>query len=87
MEEAAVTQAAASLVTLPPELLHQILVWIDPADVVGLPRVCRRLRAFVSQNVTLYHDVYLHHLVCLAAIPPVNLVSCVYNRRRFWDIC
>ncbi|KAH8173172.1 f-box-like domain-containing protein [Sarocladium implicatum] len=50
------------LVALPPEILHSILRLVHPADLIALPRVCRALHAFVKDNVTLYHDVYLQNL-------------------------
>jgi hypothetical protein len=56
--------APPHLTTLPPEVLHHIFTWLDPADIVTLlPHVCSALRAFTHGNRKLHRDVYLQHLV------------------------
>lgn len=53
-----------NLTNLPPEILHHILQWLQPADlIVTLPRVCRSLNAFTKGNRNLYRANYLHNLV------------------------
>ncbi|KAH7150044.1 hypothetical protein B0J13DRAFT_620381 [Dactylonectria estremocensis] len=50
-----------TLVILPPEVLHNIFKWLDPADIVILPRVCPVLYTFTKGNKTLSRAVYLRH--------------------------
>lgn len=56
------------LTALPAEILHNILQWIYPADLVVLPRVCRLLYEYVKGNQTLYRAVYLETLVRLSSL-------------------
>lgn len=57
------SENTSQLLRLPPELLHQVLRLVYPADLAILPRVCRELNVFVKGNETLFHDVYLLNLV------------------------
>ncbi|KAM4057001.1 F-box-like domain-containing protein [Hirsutella rhossiliensis] len=50
----------AHLVSLPPEILHNIFQWLRPHDLLLLPRVCRIFRAFAYKNRRLCRDVYLN---------------------------
>ncbi|KAF4975139.1 hypothetical protein FZEAL_8038 [Fusarium zealandicum] len=50
------------LTALPAEILHHILQWLAPADLISLPRVCSALHVFVKSNRKLYRDVYLNTL-------------------------
>ncbi|KAF7543558.1 hypothetical protein G7Z17_g10638 [Cylindrodendrum hubeiense] len=50
------------LTNLPSEVLHLVLQWLDPADIVILPRVCSLLYAFTKGNKALCRAVYLKHL-------------------------
>ena len=53
----------ASLISLPAEILHHILQWTLPADLVSLPRVSRAIHSFIQGNQKLHQDVYLNYLV------------------------
>ncbi|KAK5657733.1 hypothetical protein OQA88_2806 [Cercophora sp. LCS_1] len=46
------------LTQLPPELIHNILTFVDPEDLATVPRTCRSLYNFVSKNGTLCRDIF-----------------------------
>ena len=50
------------LTRLPPEILYNILIHVDPNDLAFVPRVCRRLYYVVFRNGPLYKQVYLKNL-------------------------
>ncbi|KAM5348214.1 hypothetical protein ACJ41O_008038 [Fusarium nematophilum] len=50
------------LTALPAEILHHILQWLTPTDLITLPRVCSALNTFTKGNRKLHHDVYLNSL-------------------------
>ncbi|KAG5780153.1 hypothetical protein H9Q73_006199 [Fusarium xylarioides] len=54
--------AAAPILQLPAEILHHILQWIAPADLVVLPRVCKGFHTVTKTNHKLYRDVYMNTL-------------------------
>jgi hypothetical protein len=49
------------ILQLPTEILHHILQWVEPADLMRLPRVCSALKSITNSN-KLYRDVYLNQL-------------------------
>jgi hypothetical protein len=57
--------AATPILQLPAEILHHILQWIAPADLVVLPRVCTAFRTVTKGNHKLCRDVYMNTLVCI----------------------
>ncbi|KAK7218510.1 hypothetical protein V2G26_006513 [Clonostachys chloroleuca] len=57
------------LVGLPPEILHHILIWLDPSDLFPVALVCWRLYRFVVGNQRLCQDIYLKRLDA----PPDNV--------------
>lgn len=50
------------LTELPPEILHNVFIHVEPPDLACLPRVCRTFAHAVSQNVSLFKQVYLRSL-------------------------
>ncbi|SPJ85489.1 uncharacterized protein FTOL_11270 [Fusarium torulosum] len=50
--------ATQPILQLPAEILHHILQWITPADLVVLPRVCSAFNRVTRVNKKLYQDVY-----------------------------
>lgn len=50
------------ILQLPTEILHHILQWVEPADLMRLPRVCSAFKSITNSN-KLYRDVYLNQLV------------------------
>jgi len=51
------------LTQLPVEILHNILGFVEPADLGNLPRTCRHLYGFVTGNAALCRDIYYRMLV------------------------
>ncbi|RYO77957.1 hypothetical protein DL764_010161 [Monosporascus ibericus] len=49
------------LTELPPEILHNVLVHVDPPDLAWMPRICRTFYHAVSQNAPLFKEVYLRN--------------------------
>jgi hypothetical protein len=54
----------ATLLALPPEVLHNVLKAVDPRDLATLPRTCRALHTFISGNRQLFKELYLQRLAC-----------------------
>ncbi len=52
-----------SLISLPNEIVHNILTFVDPSDLGRVPRTCRALRRFVEGDGQLWKDVYSGNLV------------------------
>ncbi|EXM25426.1 hypothetical protein FOTG_07856 [Fusarium oxysporum f. sp. vasinfectum 25433] len=55
-------KATVPILQLPAEILHHILQWIAPADLVILPRVCKAFQTVTKVNHKLYRDVYMNTL-------------------------
>ncbi|KAI1119408.1 hypothetical protein F5Y14DRAFT_395180 [Nemania sp. NC0429] len=74
------------LTDLPAEILHHILGYVDPPDLVWIPRICKRLYHAVSENSALFKRVYLRHL---DAPPrgPVDWERCLKDLVRLKKIC
>lgn len=51
------------LTQLPPEILHNVLSWVEPQDLLTIPRACRFLYQYIKGNMALARDVYLNFLV------------------------
>lgn len=49
------------LTKLPPEILHNVLIHVDPPDLAWIPRVCRTFYHAISRNVPLFKQVYLQN--------------------------
>lgn len=66
MDDAFLPRAGESklLTLLPAEVLHHILQFLPPADLVlRVPCVCSALHAFIKGNRNLFRQVYLDVLV------------------------
>lgn len=61
--ESTLSAPMASLLDLSHELLHCVLVHVEPADLAKLSRTCRSLNAFISHNTLLCKDLYLQRWV------------------------
>jgi hypothetical protein len=51
------------LCELPPEVLHNIIQDVDPKDLAALSQCCKKLAGFITDNQSLFRDVYLAKLV------------------------
>ncbi len=63
------------LAELPPEILHNVLIYVDPLDLAWIPRVCRTFYHAVSHNAPLFKHVYLQNLD-----PPPNGIDLDWER-------
>ncbi|KAK8106170.1 hypothetical protein PG999_009529 [Apiospora kogelbergensis] len=45
----------------PPEVIHNVLQYVDPSDLAFVPRVCQSLNNTVRDNAMLFKHVYLAH--------------------------
>ncbi|KAK3353512.1 hypothetical protein B0T25DRAFT_456234 [Lasiosphaeria hispida] len=52
----------AFLIQLPPEIIHNILTFVDPEDLAVLPKICRFLYSYVTGNAALCRDIYYQTL-------------------------
>lgn len=57
---------ADTLITLPNEILHNILKFVDPIDLGKVFRVCKLLGKFVDDGI-LFKEVYCNILVRVCA--------------------
>lgn len=57
------TDMAYNLLQLPHEVLHTILVHVNPQDLAAL-RCCRGLQDFIECDSLLFKEIYLKHFVC-----------------------
>lgn len=55
--------SAVSLLTLPHEILHNILSWVNPADLSPVSKTCHALADFVRRDTLLWKAVFLNTLV------------------------
>ncbi|KAH6687996.1 F-box domain-containing protein [Plectosphaerella plurivora] len=53
---------STSLLTLPPEILHDIFTHVEARDLGRLPCTCRALRDYVTGNVKLFKDNWLSRM-------------------------
>jgi F-box associated protein len=60
---AASATTLAGLLTLPPEILHDIFTYVEARDLGRLPCTCRALRDYVMGNEKLFKDNYLARMV------------------------
>lgn len=54
---------ANTLISLPNEILHNILKYVDPCDLGRFFRVCKLLKKVVDDDL-LFKEVYCYILVC-----------------------
>lgn len=52
-----------SLINLPPEIVHNILSFVDPEDLGTIPQTCHALYDFTKGNRALCRDIYHRTLV------------------------
>lgn len=53
----------ATLLDLPRELLHNIVVECNPEDIAAVNQTCRTLHNSIVGDKLIYRDVYLRHYV------------------------
>ncbi|KAI0132050.1 hypothetical protein BJ170DRAFT_229096 [Xylariales sp. AK1849] len=63
------------LTELPPEIIHNVLRFVDPRDLAWIPRVCKKMQYSVKGNITLFKHVYLAHF----DVPPSHDVNWEQN--------
>ena len=61
----------ACLISLPHEMLHNIFVKVDPADLATLSSICRAFHDFIRKNRCLFKELYLKTFVGISAMPLV----------------
>lgn len=54
---------AHHFLSLPHEVLHGILVRVNPPDIASLCRSCSTLNSYVKNNRLLFKELYLAHFV------------------------
>lgn len=54
----------AVLTHLPPEILHNILSYVEPEDLARIPLTCRVFNNFIKENNALCRAIYLRNWVC-----------------------
>lgn len=60
----------ASLIKLPPELISQILGFVDPKDLAQVNLTCQFLYRAQRDNIALFRTLYLRLLVSISAFIP-----------------
>lgn len=61
-----------ALLDLPHEILHIILTFVDPTDLVALQRCCHEANEFVGNNGLLIKELFLRDFVSHCHLPPFN---------------
>lgn len=56
-------QMMASFLDLSNELLHEILLKVNPGDLARVSQCCRSLHTFIKDNELLWKDLYLETFV------------------------
>ena len=56
-------RAMANLLDLSHEMLHNIFVYVDPADLASLSQTCSALDCFIKGNTLLCKELYLRYWV------------------------
>lgn len=67
---------ANTLISLPPEIVHNILKYVNPIDLARLSSTCRMLHRSISQDRLLYKEVYCQHLVSPPYITSFAATQC-----------
>lgn len=49
------------LTELPPEIIHNILSFVEPSDLAWIPAICKTLYYSVKGNTAVFKQVYLAH--------------------------
>lgn len=62
-----VTMVTLTLTQLPPELVSNVLSFVDPEDLPSVNLTCRYLYHTVRDNTALFRALYLNNLVSLDA--------------------
>lgn len=54
---------APTFTTLPSEIIHNILVWVDPQDLGRIAQTCHGLDVFMKGDKHLFKEIYCRFLV------------------------
>ena len=71
-----------TLLDLPRELLHNIVLECNPSDIASISRACQTLHNFVLSDNLLYKEVYLRHYVSFSFILHLIVVSSITDAYR-----
>lgn len=77
----------ALLRELPPEIIHNILRFVDPADLAWIARICKTLQYSIKGNTTLFRDVYLAHYDNPPSRDDVNWEQALKDIVRLQKVC
>lgn len=58
---------------LPPELVSNVLSFVDPEDLPSINLTCSYLYHAVRGNTALFRALYLNHLVSVSPLYPIRL--------------
>lgn len=59
-----------NIMSLPHEVLHGIIIRVDPEDVASLCSSCQVLNSYIKNNRLLFKELYLAHFVSESRINP-----------------
>lgn len=62
-----------TLTQLPPELVSNVLSFVDPEDLPSINLTCSYLYHAVRDNTALFRALYLNHLVSVFTLDPIRL--------------
>ncbi|KAK6085708.1 hypothetical protein SCUP515_00815 [Seiridium cupressi] len=79
--------AMAMLTELPPEILHNILRFVDPPDLAWISRICKTLCHSIKDNTILFRDVYLAHFDVPPSSDDVNWERALKDAVRLQVVC
>lgn len=59
-----------NILSLPHEVLHGVIIHVDPQDVASLCSSCRVLNNYIKNNRLLFKELYLAHFVSGLRVNP-----------------
>lgn len=62
-----------NILSLPHEVLHGIIIRVDPLDVASLCASCHVLNNYIKKNRLLFKELYLAHFVSDCFVHPDRL--------------
>jgi F-box domain len=68
---------ANTLICLPPEIVHNILKYVNPIDLARVSKTCRILHRSIAQDRLLCKELYCRLLVGLSLV--VESFACAYH--------
>lgn len=77
----------ALITELPPEIIHNVLRFVDPPDLAWVSRICKIFHYSIKGNPTLFRDVYRAHFDTPSCCDDVNWEQALKDVVRLQVVC